>query len=75
MMVWGAIGVREKSDLIITHGNIDATYYQYQDQIVSQGLLPLLKNLPNRDNMEFQHDMAAPSTQCGQLTPFCKLTT
>ena len=75
VMVWGAIGVREKSDFIITHGNIDATYYQDQDQIFSPGLLPLLNNLPKRDNMEFQHDMAASSTRRGHFTPFCKLTT
>ena len=75
VMVWGAISVRGKSDLIITQGNIDATYYQDQDQIFSPGLLPLLNNSPNRDNMKFQHNMAAPSTQRGQLTPFCKLTT
>ena len=54
VMVWGAISVRGKSDLIITQGNIDATYYQ--DQILTPGLLPLLNNLPNRDNIEFQHD-------------------
>ena len=75
VMVWGAIGVREKSDFIITHGNIDTTYYQDQDQIFSPGLLPLLNNLPKRDNMEFLQDMAAPPTRRGQLTPFFKLTT
>ena len=68
VMVWGAISVREKSDLIITHRNIDATYYQ--DQILTPGLLPLLNNLPNRENIEFKHDGCTV-----QLKIFCKLTT
>ena len=59
-MVWGAISIRGKSNLIIAQGNIDAN--AYQNNIVTQGLLPFLNALPNPGQMEFQHDVATALT-------------
>ena len=60
VMVRGAISIRGKSKLIIAQGNINAN--AYQNNIVTQGLLPFLNALPNPGQMEFQHDAATAHT-------------
>ena len=45
VMVWGAISIRGKSNLIIAQGNIDAN--AYQNNILTPGLLPFLNAVPN----------------------------
>ena len=60
VMVWGAISIRGKSNVIIAQGNIDAI--AYQNNIFTPGLLPFLNALPNPGQMEFQHDGATAHT-------------
>ena len=56
VMVWGAISIRGKGELIINRGNIDAP--AYQDQILTPDLLPLLQNHLDVDRCVF--NMTAP---------------
>ena len=60
VMVWGAISIRGKSNVIIAQGNIDTI--AYQNNILTPGLLPFLNTLPNQAQRELQHDGATTQT-------------
>ena len=57
VMVWGAIGFRVKSPLVVIRGNMDAV--RYRNEILIPHVLPLINNLPNQGRL-FQQDNAAP---------------
>ena len=55
VMVWGAIDLQEKSDLIIVDGTLNAE--QYLEQVINPTVVPLFVRRPN---LVFMHDNARP---------------
>ena len=53
VMVWGAMGLRDKTLLVIIHGNMDAT--RHRNKLCIHDVLPLLNNMPNQARL-FQQD-------------------
>ena len=56
-MVWGAMGLRGKTPLVVIQGNMDAA--RYRNEILIPHLLPLMNTMPNNARL-FQQDNAPP---------------
>ena len=49
VMVWGAMGLRGKTPLVVTQGNMESA--RYRNEILIPHLLPLMNTLPNNASL------------------------